>query len=56
VLSIFGPKREEVAGGWGKPLFEKLIIIRITKARKMRWAGDVASMGLEIHTEFWSKT
>jgi hypothetical protein len=48
---IFGPKRDEVIGGWGK-LHEKLhnlyssrSIIRMIKLRCIRWAGHVARMG-----------
>jgi hypothetical protein len=46
---IFGPKRDEVTGEWRKlhnvelhDLFSSLSIIRIIKARRMRWAGHVA--------------
>jgi hypothetical protein len=49
---IFGPKREEVTGEWRKLHNEELhdlcsspSIIRIMKARRMRWAGQVARMG-----------
>jgi hypothetical protein len=49
---IFGPKRDEVTGGWRKLLNEELhglysspSIVRVIKARRMRWAGHVASMG-----------
>jgi hypothetical protein len=49
---IFGPKRDEVAGGWRKLHNEELYglysspsIIRVIKARWMRWAGNVARMG-----------
>jgi hypothetical protein len=49
---IFGPKRDEVVGGWRKPHNEELhnlycspSIIRIMKSRRMRWAGRVARMG-----------
>jgi hypothetical protein len=48
---IFGPKREEVAGGWGRLHNEELHnlyaspnIIRVIKSRKMRWMGHVARM------------
>jgi hypothetical protein len=48
---IFGPKRDEVTGGWRK-LHEELhglycspSIIRVIKSRRMRWAGHVARMG-----------
>jgi hypothetical protein len=43
---IFGPKRDEVTVGWRKLHSEELHkqlfssrIIRMTKSRKMRWAG-----------------
>jgi hypothetical protein len=49
---IFGPKRDEVAGGWRKlhneelhGLYSSPNIVRVIKARRMRWAGHVASMG-----------
>jgi hypothetical protein len=49
---IFGPKREEVAGGWRTPHNEELYnlyaspnTIRVIKSRIMRWAGHVARMG-----------
>jgi hypothetical protein len=49
---IFGPKTDEVTGGWRKLYNEELhglhsspSIIRVTKARRMRWAGHVACMG-----------
>jgi hypothetical protein len=52
VLSrIFGPKRDEVTGGWRKlhnelhNLYSSSNIIRMTKSRRMRWAGQVAGMG-----------
>jgi hypothetical protein len=49
---IFGPKRNEVTGGWRKlhneelhDLYSSPSIIRIMKARRVRWAGHVARMG-----------
>jgi hypothetical protein len=49
---IFGPKEDEVAGGWRKlhneelrDLYSSPSIIRIIKSRRMRWAGHVARMG-----------
>jgi hypothetical protein len=49
---IFGPKRDEVTGGWSKLHNEELhglysipSIIRVIKARRMIWAGHVACMG-----------
>jgi hypothetical protein len=48
---IFGPKREELAGGWRRlhneelhNLYTSLNIIRVIKSRRMRWAGHVACM------------
>jgi hypothetical protein len=48
-MGIFGPKREEVAGGWRTLHNEELRntyaspnIIRLTKSRSMGWAGHVA--------------
>jgi hypothetical protein len=52
MLRIFGPKRDEVTGGWRKLHNEELrdlhsspSIIRMIKSRRMRWAGHVARMG-----------
>jgi hypothetical protein len=49
---IFGPKRDEVTGGWRKlhneelhGLYSSPSIVRVIKARRMRWAGHVALMG-----------
>jgi hypothetical protein len=49
---IFGPKRNEVTGGWRKLFNEELhnfysspSIIRMIKSRRMKWAGHVARMG-----------
>jgi hypothetical protein len=49
---IFGPKRDEVTGGWRKlhneelhGLYSSPSIVRVIKARRMRWAGHVARMG-----------
>jgi hypothetical protein len=49
---IFGPKRDEVTGGWRKLHNEELhilysspSIIRMIKSRRMRWAGHVARTG-----------
>jgi hypothetical protein len=48
---IFGPKRDEVTGGWRKLHNEELhnlyfwpSIISTIKSRRMRWAGHVARM------------
>jgi hypothetical protein len=52
MLRILGPKRDQVTGEWIKLHNEQLhdvysspSIIRIFKARRMRWAGHVARMG-----------
>jgi hypothetical protein len=37
---IFGPKRDEVTGAWGKLHYEELHGLRM----RMRWAGHVARM------------
>jgi hypothetical protein len=48
---IFGPKSDEVTGGWRKlhdeelrDLYSSLNIIRIIKPRMMRWVPQVARM------------
>ena len=52
VLTVFGPKREEVTGEWKKlhnkdlsHLYSLPNIVRVVKSRRMRWAGHVARMG-----------
>jgi hypothetical protein len=49
---IFGPKRDEVTGGWRKlhnedlrGLYSSPSIIRVIRARNIRRAGHVACMG-----------
>jgi hypothetical protein len=49
---IFGPKWDEVTGGWRKlhneelhGLYSSPSIVNVIKARKMRWAEHVARMG-----------
>jgi hypothetical protein len=49
---IFGPKRDEVTGDWGKlhneefhNLYSSPNIIRMVKSKRMRRAGHVARMG-----------
>jgi hypothetical protein len=51
---VFGPKRDEVTGEWGKlhneelnNLFSSPSIVRVVKSRRRRWAGHVARMGEE---------
>jgi hypothetical protein len=48
---IFGPKRDEVTGGWRKlhneelrDLYSSSSIIRTIKSRRKRWTGHVARM------------
>jgi hypothetical protein len=48
---MFGPKRDKVAGGWGRlhneelhKLYASPNIIRVIKLRRMQWAGQVARM------------
>jgi hypothetical protein len=54
---IFGPKRDEMTGEWGKlhnkelhDLYSSPSIIRIIKSRRMRWAGYVARIGEKRNT------
>jgi hypothetical protein len=49
---IFGPKRNEVIGGWRKlhneelhNLYSSPSIIKMIKSKKMKLAGHVARMG-----------
>jgi len=49
---IFGPKRDEVRGEWGKlnnellnNLYCSSNIVRVIKYRRLRWARNVARMG-----------
>jgi hypothetical protein len=58
---IFGPKRDELTGGWRKLHNEELhnlhsspSIMSIRKSRRMRWARHVARMGRrELHIGYW---
>jgi hypothetical protein len=58
---IFGPKRDEVTGGWRKlhneelhNLFSSPSIIRMIKSSMMRWAGHVARRGKRgMHIGYW---
>ena len=49
---LFGRKRDEVTGEWGKlhneelnDLYSSPSIVRLIKSRRMRWAGHVAPIG-----------
>ena len=49
---IFGPRRDDVTGEWGRlhneelnDLYSSPNIVRVIKSRRMRWAGHVARMG-----------
>ena len=51
---IFGPRKDEVKGEWRRlhneelnDLYSAHNIVRVTKSRRMRWAGYVAHMGEE---------
>jgi hypothetical protein len=51
---IFGPKRDEVTGGWRKlhkeglhNLYFSPNTIRMIKSRRLRWARRIARMGEE---------
>jgi hypothetical protein len=57
---IFGPKRDEVTGGWRKlhnelrNLYSSPSVIRMLKSRRMRWAGHVAQIGQrKMHIGHW---
>jgi hypothetical protein len=46
---MFGPKRDEVTGGWAKLHSKELLdfcslpsVTRIVQSRRMRWEGHVA--------------
>jgi hypothetical protein len=48
----YGPKRDEETGGWRKlhneelhGLYSSPSIVRVIKARRMRWAANVTRMG-----------
>jgi len=52
---IFGPKREEVAGGWRRLYNEELHDLsaspntnRVVKSRRMGWAEHIVCMGGHI--------
>jgi hypothetical protein len=51
---IFGPKRDEVTGGWRKlqneelhSLYSSPSIIRMIMSRRLRWAGHVERRGVK---------
>ena len=58
---IFGPKRDEVTGEWGKlqneeykDPYSSINIIRVIKSRRRRWARHVANTGRGyVHTGVW---
>jgi hypothetical protein len=59
---IFGPRRDEVTGGWRKlhngelhNLYSFPSIIRMIKSRRMKWVGHVARMGEECILDIGGK-
>jgi hypothetical protein len=56
-----GPKRDEVTGEWRNLYNEELNdlysspnITQVIEAKRIRWAGHVARMGIgKVYTEFW---
>jgi hypothetical protein len=60
---IFGPKRDEIIGGWRKlhnevhNLYSSPSVIRMIKSSRLRWAEHVACMrGRVMHTRFWCQS
>jgi hypothetical protein len=61
---IFGPKRDEVTGGWRKlhneelrNLYSSPSVIRMIKARRMTCGWHVARMGRKaMHIGYWWKS
>jgi hypothetical protein len=59
--TIFGPKRDEMTGGWRKLYNEELYnlysspnMIRVIKSRRMRRERHVERMGRrKMHVEYW---
>jgi hypothetical protein len=57
---IFGPKRDEVTGGWRKLYNEELhnlyfspSIIKMIKSRRMICAGHITRMGRRLLIGYW---
>jgi hypothetical protein len=62
---IFGPKRDDIVGGWRKLHDEGLLnlysspdIIRVFKSRRIRWSGHIARIeGRRIMNKgFWRES
>jgi hypothetical protein len=54
---IFGPKRNDVTGGWRKlhndelhNLYSSASLIKTIKSRRMRWTGLVEGIGAKRNT------
>ena len=54
MLRIYGPRRDEVTGDWGRlhnkelnDLYSSPNIVQVIKLRRMSWAGHMARMGEE---------
>jgi hypothetical protein len=57
---IFGPKRDELTGGWRQlhneelhDLYSSPSVIRMIKSRRMRLVGHVAHTRRGMHIGFW---
>jgi hypothetical protein len=55
---IFGPKRDEMTGGWRKlheelhNLYSSPVIVVVIRSRRMKWAGHLArTWGHEKHVQ-----
>jgi hypothetical protein len=60
---IFGPKRDEMIGGWSKlhneelhNLYSSSNIIRMIKSKRMRWTGHVTRIEEKCTQGFGEKT
>jgi hypothetical protein len=60
---IFGPKKNEMLGGWRRlhneelhKLYSSPSIIRMIKSNRMKWARHVARMRIGMHLGFWWKS
>jgi hypothetical protein len=63
LMRIFGPKIDELTGGWRKLHDEELHnlhsspnIIRMIMSRRMRWAGHIARGRRGTHKGYWCES